>query len=587
MIPLLKSNCSMSASDKTVLELLVSQRKAAQNPTASDSEFWEFFTAEKILRDFQLSPEDIDAGVVGQESTDQKGSDGGIDSMYLLVNSKLITDVQQAKDLVSMKGAVRFEIIIIQARGNAGFGLEVLNRLSNTSESIFQIALNPTNFSEEYNEPLLDIIDRFRAAHEALLSKHPHICVNFFYVAKHDSTGVDETVRAKAKELEQKICGILSTISQCKVEFLGARDLITIHNKAPKFNFTLQCIDSFTDSNGGYVALVTLGEFFNLISDQGSLREHLFESNVRDYEGDVDVNKQIRATLTDSKGADFWWLNNGITILSTHVSGHSTQLAMDEPSIVNGLQTSKEMFEHFKASALTAKDDKRHVVMRIIQSPDEALQDRIIRATNSQTKIPPQFLRSSDDRQRDIEIFFRGNGLHYDRRKNSWRKSDLPLDKIVGMSELARSVGAVLKQEPDQARGRPSRYFKDEHYRSIFGGNTSLRTYLVCALLKKKAQAFLNAAEPDRKHRNNLLYYLLTAVRHILLKRRIKRRFIKLDEIDTTSDFTDAFNKALSIVLPIYKKHGKTDKAAKGVRIAEELREVLKPKQKRNTKVKT
>src|SRR6185295_8201799 len=102
-----------------------------------------------------------------------------------------------------------------------------------------------------------------------------------------------------------------------------------------------------------------------------------------------------------------------------------------------------------KRPTLNSGNDKRHVVIRIIQSPEEALQDRIIRATNSQTKIPPQFLRSSDDTQRDIEIFFRGNGLHYDRRKNSWRKSPLPLGKIVGVSELARSVAAVLKQEPD------------------------------------------------------------------------------------------------------------------------------------------
>src|SRR5258706_14962436 len=119
MIPRPKSRFPMSASDKTILQLLVSQRKAAQDPTASDSEFWEFFTAEKILRDYQLSPEEIESGVVGQASNDdQKGSDGGIDSMYLLVNSKLIADVQQARELASLKGSVRFEIIIIQARGD-------------------------------------------------------------------------------------------------------------------------------------------------------------------------------------------------------------------------------------------------------------------------------------------------------------------------------------------------------------------------------------------------------------------------------------------------------------------------------------
>jgi hypothetical protein len=59
------------------LQLLVSQRKAVQAPSASESEFSEFFTAEKILRDFHLDPEEIESGVAGQESNDgQVGADG-------------------------------------------------------------------------------------------------------------------------------------------------------------------------------------------------------------------------------------------------------------------------------------------------------------------------------------------------------------------------------------------------------------------------------------------------------------------------------------------------------------------------------
>jgi hypothetical protein len=190
----------MSANDKTILQLLIAQRKVVQDPQASDSEFWEFFTAEKILRDFQLDPEEIQSGIVGQESNDgQGGSDGGIDSMFLFVNSKLISDLQQAKDLSELTGPVRFEIIIIQAKSNSGFGLEVLNRLSNTGESIFQISTALSDFAEKYNEPLLDVIERFRVAHEALLQKRPQICVKFVY--RHETRFYEYPRDSKSERL--------------------------------------------------------------------------------------------------------------------------------------------------------------------------------------------------------------------------------------------------------------------------------------------------------------------------------------------------------------------------------------------------
>lgn len=54
-----------------------------------------------------------------------------------------------------------------------------------------------------------------------------------------------------------------------------------------------------------------------ITSEHGELLEYLFESNVRDYEGDVEVNEQIRETLHNQNDkAEFWWLNNGITILA-------------------------------------------------------------------------------------------------------------------------------------------------------------------------------------------------------------------------------------------------------------------------------
>ena len=86
-------------------------------------------------------------------------------------------------------------------------------------------------------------------------------------------------------------------------------------------------------------------------SDKGEIRNELFEGNVRDWAGDVIVNEAIRQTLeTGIPEEDFWWLNNGITILASGASiqgGHV--LSVETPQIVNGLQTSRCIYNYLSS----------------------------------------------------------------------------------------------------------------------------------------------------------------------------------------------------------------------------------------------
>ncbi len=66
-------------------------------------------------------------------------------------------------------------------------------------------------------------------------------------------------------------------------------------------------------------------DYYNFIvdSEENKIREYLFESNIRHYQGDTaDVNQKIAETLQNDLDRDFWWLNNGITIISSCKSSH-------------------------------------------------------------------------------------------------------------------------------------------------------------------------------------------------------------------------------------------------------------------------
>src|SRR5439155_14465634 len=92
-------------------------------------------------------------------------------------------------------------------------------------------------------------------------------------------------------------------------------------------------------SGEGYVCLVPLKNFFDFISDsEKELLRHIFESNVRDYQGNVKVNKEIHETLVGVGKEEFWWLNNGVTILASDVyAATGEKLIISDPQIVNGL----------------------------------------------------------------------------------------------------------------------------------------------------------------------------------------------------------------------------------------------------------
>ena len=571
----------MSKAHTAVINQILRQAHGL-HPEMDEAEFFEFFSAKQVLRDFLVDNDDIQSGLVGQSSTvsqakttgslsSQPGTDGGIDGIYLFVNGDLIRDPDQAESTKALKRNIHIDVVIIQASGESGFGLNRLIRLKDTSENIFNIERLPVDFTEQYNEPLLDAIQRFRVVHRLVSNKFPAIHISYFYVTKGDRDDVfapdfkkQSDVSKKSEALKSSVQEILPTINKCSFTFVGARDLCELATKPPKFNFLLRCVDTFSD-RGAYVALVPLTEYNRFITDDnGDKREHLFDSNVRGYQGPVDVNEAISKTLRApvSLGEDFWWLNNGITIICAKVGGDHRNLDIEDPQVVNGHQTSQEIYEYFRSVSSAVQTETRSLVVRIIKATEIETQDRIIRATNSQTSIPPAYLWATDPIHRDIEKLFAGNGLYYDRRKNSWRSSTIPAAKVVGITELAQSVASIHLQEPDHSRARPARYFKDKEYKRVFSEDL-LDIYPICAQLRKRVESFLRKEVPDKRHRNNLIFYVLMAVTCVRLhtpKAQVGR--IKSLSVDSVTDAQ--LQTALNATWIIYERLGASDKAAKG-----------------------
>ncbi|WGA84291.1 AIPR family protein [Citrobacter braakii] len=190
---------------------------------------------------------------------------------------------------------------------------------------------------------------------------------------------------------------------------IGASKIMDIYRQRDNEVFNLKLLETPLSSQGKvFISLVKLKDYFDFITDDNDqIIKHIFEANVRDYQGKTSVNQEIKYTLEDGHPKeDFWWLNNGVTILADDVSAPGgKELIIHNPEIVNGLQTSNEIYNYF--SIAKERDNSRSLLVRVIVPETEESRDKIIRATNSQTPIPKASLRATDSIHRDIEDYLK------------------------------------------------------------------------------------------------------------------------------------------------------------------------------------
>lgn len=551
----------MSGNDKIILKQYIEEQRKALAPSETEADFFEFFVASQILKDYDLTDEEVESGIVGS------GGDGGMDSIHVFANGELI---YEDTDLTHFKKGTAIEVIITQAKTGDTFDEQAMNKLAAATNDLFNLQKDMSEFQSVYNEGLREAVGIFRRLYLGIAGKFPTLNFRYVYATCGDKKTVHQNVERKTKDVFASVSNHFSHAS-AEFEFMGATELLEAARKQAATTHDLGIKESFSVEDG-YTALVPLTSFKKFITDdKGSLRRSLFESNVRDYQGTNQVNDEIQTSLTERGKEDFWWLNNGVTIVANKAVLSGKTLTIEEPQIVNGQQTSTEIFNYFASK--NPADENRAVLVRVIVVNDATSRDKIIKATNSQTSISPASLRATDKIHRDIEEFFAPMGLYYDRRKNFQKNQGRPVSQIVSIPFLAQAVMTVLLQRPDSARARPSTLIKKgEDYEQIFSTSYPIEMYLAAAKLTKAIQAALKAnTSLQQKDKTNLLFYITMDVACELAgKDTLKPEDIA--KIDLTK-LTDAvISDSLARVSKLYANRGGDDGAAKGADLLTDLK---------------
>ncbi|MCB2213834.1 AIPR family protein [bacterium] len=550
--------------DQVVLKSIINQKKGELTEEISLSDFFELFSAEQVLKDDELTWEELESGIVG------KGGDGGIDSIYCLINNELI---REDTYLDGFNGEIKIDLHIIQSKYENGFKEDTILKFKSTCSELLDISQDISGLSSVYNEELLNSVSLFRKAYEKFITRNPETAIHFHYVTRGNQT--HSNTKRKVNELKKTISRLFSG-ADFSFNFIGARELVELTRRRPKTTYRLELSDSpISTITNSYVCLVKIKSYYEFITDGGTnYIKSMFDSNVRDHQGNVQVNQGIRDTLVNSQGEDFWWLNNGVSILASQANLSGKTLTLENPKIVNGLQTSIEIFKNYPE---LSNEEDRSLLVRIIVPDNQDSNERIIKATNSQTSIPIASLRATDKVHRNIEDYFKEKDLYYDRRKNQYKNEGKPLDKIVSISYVAQAVMSVLLGRPNDARARPSTLLKkDPDYKQVFNSRYNPEIFLKCTKMLMKVERYLkeNKNELSRKDINNIKFHLLMHVTWLAMKSTNPNTNI-IENHDFSTIKNNDMEQSYKEVTNIYNGLGGDDNVAKGNDFVEALKENL------------
>lgn len=452
----------MAKNDKLLLDGIVDDRIALKQPSVKRDEAFEYLAFEQILKNFDLSTEELEHGTIDGRQ------DGGIDGFFILVNGLLIQDPESFS---WPRTNSELHLILITCKHHDTFKQATLDALIATISEVIDFSIEDHQLTGAYSSQLISMRNNLKFAYRKLSPRLNNFMVSVYYASRGDTSELGDEVKARGRQ----ICAIAQDcFGSCLPEFkfIGATELVELTRKIPNYTLELPFVDQLSKGER-YVVLVRLSDYYKFVEDEGKLRRYLFESNVRAFMGMNRVNEDIKNTLQTADSADFWWLNNGVTILATSAMITGKSIQATDVQIVNGLQTTESIYHHFADQP--QKSDDRCVLIKVIVTSDNAVRDSIIRATNNQTSVELASLHATDKIQRDIEEVMLRHGFYYERRKNFYANQGHPPGELVSPQYAAGAYIALILKKPHVASGLRSRFMRsDASYNAVFDDRAPL-----------------------------------------------------------------------------------------------------------------
>jgi hypothetical protein len=426
--------------------------------------------------------------------------------VYLCVKTVLDIDADEAFDCLT-EGPADFGVdaMHLSEEGDGEFGVSLfqskykdnLKGDSNFEETAIKALINAIRHIFDPSSELGAINDRLKAKVEQARSM-----IRDGYIPRVRAIACNNGLRWNAAAQEAITLADLG--KQVTWEHVNHDVLINIFQSMKPVDETLRFKGKaiVEDLNFSRVCIgrIPVTEIAALMKTHG---ERLLERNVRRYMGlhGNRVNEGISSTLRSSNPSNFYFFNNGLTLVCSDFSynalqSNDYQIKLENLQIVNGGQTCMTILKTIED--MQAKGDPlptdATVLVRIYKLPkdNEDIVLQITQATNSQNPVDLKDLHSNDAQQKRLEISIADLGFFYRRKR---------IDAAVKPTEItsgvaAEAILAVWRGAPHQAK-----FFTREHfgklYSTIFSDALSGAQTIAAVLLYRIAENHRRRPSPE------------------------------------------------------------------------------------------
>ena len=470
----------------------------------------------------------------------------GIDGIAIIVNDKLISE-ESDLGKIGVSGPIKIRIGFIQSTIEKSFDEQKLRAFT---DEVVNFLVGKSKIEPYYTiySKLLDVSGDYISR----IVETPRVSL-FFLSARtshniqEDKINIEKAKITSRNELENK-CHLDNFCIYQKEEIKNEYDKISKFH-TPEITFEKSVSLSSVDKVE--LSLLTIIKFSELkkliLTPDGNLKERLFVENVRSYIGSTNVNLDIRNTLnTDSQKQYFPFLNNGLVIICDKIERHPViekSFKLTFPRIINGCQTTNELFKKYKKSN---DIDSVEIVAKVISTKDNEIKKRIIYSANNQNSISKD-LQSLNEFHEKIENYFLGKDssnyhLYFERLRGQHSNVIPPYSKI-NIETLARVFISVFLKKPHEMKSSALAIIENYQEKKLVfdSANHNPNQYYYCGVLWYWFNYLLLNEKFTLRSKTMDMHVLMAS--DIFLEKK------QINSIDNKISFLDNENNATNLIL--------------------------------------
>ncbi len=425
--------------------------------------------------------------------------DLGLDAVAILVNDHIVFSKEDVDHLKKTLRRLDVQFVFVQAKTSPKFEATEIGTFISGARQFFERTVPP-----EANAQVRDLHAIKQYIFESSIHMDRSPSCHLYY----GTTGTWTEQQPLLTRIEQgtsdlKRTSLFSTVSFVPIDLEGLkkthRELN--HKIIREILFEKHAIlPQIGGVQAAYIGIVPCIEYLKLLTNEdGTLNRRLFYDNVRDFQGNNPVNREIEATIRDSGRRDrFALLNNGVTIVARDINPVGAAFRLVDYQIVNGCQTSHILFNNRDQLSPQA-----YLPLKLIVTADADVTNQIIQGTNRQTEVKLEAFESLSPFQKKLEEYFLAVGrgqkepLYYERRSKQYEHLGIRRDRIVSLATQAKCFLAMFLNEPHSTH----RYYGEllsSYQTKLFSEAHSPAPYYVSSAALAKLEALFAAGELPR-----------------------------------------------------------------------------------------